>query len=333
MCIAPAFLSQLMSALVAAEYAWQPQTPDRLLAFRKHPEALRPLVRWLGLGLPQFFDDLVNDGLSSTLLSTLANEKFVCAVDAPDMERHSRVLRASMAISGLGPHYIVHDHWPPNFSAEGGYVHYGPESDILAAEIRTRDLNVELFVGKAILDLGCSSGALSFAVAEQAREVLGLDVSQRSIEWAWALARCYGVADRLRFVRAEIGAASADIEARDMHWEAAIMNPPMMIPAPAIEAPHRDGGDFGIEKPFQFLDFAHRHLKIEGEVHSLFTNPIVRGRSLLFDRLGGLARYWKCVAERRIHPHFNQAAAREHKYAERGIDRVELWYLHLRKIG
>ncbi|MEW6057038.1 MAG: methyltransferase domain-containing protein [Bdellovibrionota bacterium] len=306
-------LKDLFFELGDCNYEWQPQTPDRLLNFRKDPVAFRPLIQWLGLGLPVSEDSLVQDGLSRSVFRTLSERGFV------------KNSRSAMSVSGSGDLFIIHDHWPPQHGTEKGYVHYGAESAWLA---RTCNRDLEGFVGKRVLDLGCGSGALMLEVAGVADEVLGLDISEKAAEWAQVLASAYGFTN-IKAEAAAIGSNAAENIVAGKKWHKAVMNPPMVIPALDAAYPHRDGGKLGIELPLLFLDFAGRHLTSDGEVLCLITNPILHGKSAFFD---GLAKQrWEFIERYCLHPHFNQSVARKQGYAARGIERVELWYLHLRK--
>ncbi len=323
----PGSLRLLFSVLRDAGYEWQPQTPDRLLAFRKDPSAFRPLVQLLGLGLPVLKDELLVDGLNEAVLKALVVDEFLrdVSADAAAMTNPSQTYKAAMSVSGAGDVHIVHDHWPPALERGGGYVHYAAESAWLARALN-RDL--EGFIGKRVLDLGCSSGALCFEVAGVADEVMGLDVSERSIEWARTNAAALGIKN-IRFEVAAVGEKAAEALAADKPWDLVVMNPPMVVPAKEAAYVHRDGGKLGVELPLLFLDFAWRHLREGGEVLMLATNPIVNGSGVFFDRLD--RQRWSFVEKRCVHSHFNQAVARKQGYAEQGIEHIELWFLHLKK--
>ena len=323
----PAALRLLFSALREAGYEWQPQTPDRLLGFRKEPSAFRPLVKLFGLGLPVLKDELIADGLNDVVLKSLVTEQFVRDVssDAAASSNPSQTFKSTMSVSGAGDVHIVHDHWPPDLERSGGYVHYAAESAWLARALN-RDL--EGFIGKRVLDLGCSSGALCFEVAGVADDVLGLDISERSIEWARTNAAALGFKN-IRFEVAAVGEKAADNFAAGKPWDLVVMNPPMVVPAKEAAYVHRDGGKLGVELPLQFLDFSWRHLREGGEVLMLATNPIVNGSGVFVDRLD--RQRWDFVEKRCVHSHFNQAVARKQGYADQGIEHIELWFLHLKK--
>lgn len=319
-------LRVLFESLRAAGFEWQPQSPDRLLGLRKNPDPFRPLVRFFALGNPVTRDDLTSDGLPDAVFSLLEQNGLISRLSDDGIASASPLplYKSLMAIGGANDVYVVHDHWPPDAARAGGYVHYAAESAWLARALN-RDL--EGFIDKRVLDLGCSSGALSFEVGAVAREVLGLDISTRAIEWARETARALGFRN-MRFEAAGIGDRAADRAAEGELWDFAIMNPPMVVPARDAAYPHRDGGRLGIELPLLFLDFCQRHLKTGGEVQMLATNPIVRGRPEFFGRLNR-AR-WEVVEKRLLHSHFNQEVARKQGYAEQGIERIELWFLHLK---
>ena len=320
--LTPETLRNFFKNLRETGYMWQVQTPDRLLAFRKNPTPFRPIVQWLGLGLAVTAEELISDGIHPGTLDLLIKESF--AVPARFAASKSDALKATMAIGGTGDLHVVHDHWPPDAEEAGGYVHYAAESEWLA---RACNRDLEGFIGKRVLDLGCSSGALAFEVGGVADKVIGLDISERSIEWARASSAAYGFTN-MRFEAMAIGSKQAEALVSTEKWDVAVMNPPMVVPAQDVAWPHRDGGALGVELPLLFLEFSHRHLREGGEVLMLATNPIVHGKNIFFDKLD--RRKWDLIEKRCIHPQFNQAVARKQNYAEQGIQNIELWYLHLK---
>jgi SAM-dependent methyltransferase len=320
----PGALRLLFHTLREAGYDWHPQTPDRLVNFRKDPAPFRPLIQWLGLGLAVRESEIMADGITPGIMKVLRDQGF--AADAPFEAAAEPPCKSAMAVSVEGDVFVVHDHWPPDPAREGGYVHYGPESEWLARALH-RDL--EGFIGKRVLDLGCGSGALAFEIGGVADEVLGLDVSERAIEWSRATAKANGVPN-IRFEVASVGTPASDELAGGAEWDSVVMNPPMIVPEPGAPQGHRDGGELGIELPLRFLDFARRHLREGGEVITLATNPIVGGKGLFFDRIGGGS--WEIMEKRCLNSHFNQNVARKRGHDELGIERIELWFLHLKRL-
>jgi SAM-dependent methyltransferase len=311
----PETLRRFFENLREAGYTWQAQTPDRLLSFRRAPGPFSPLVRWLGLGLVVSEESLIEDGLKVNVLKSLRDEGFF---------QHEKP--SEMAVSGLGEHYIIHDHWPPSDKLVGGYVHYAAESEWLARAC-TRDL--EAFLGRRVLDLGCSSGALAFEIGAVAEQVLGLDISERAITWGRVSAEALGLPN-VRFEQVAVGSPQAEALVSQTKWDVVISNPPMVIPSKDGALPHRDGGALGIELPLMFLEFAHRHLRTGGEVLMLATNPLVHGRGAFFEKFD--RKKWDVLEKRCVHPQFNQSVARKQNYADQGIQNVELYFLHLRAI-
>lgn len=302
----PQTFERLFEFLRESAYVWEPQTPDQLLKMRKEPEAYGPLVRCFGLGLPVSFEELRSEGLPEELIH--------------------QVLPLRTAISRSGNVCIAHDHWPPRREKAVEYVHLGRESWLLLQEIQSR---FDALLGARVLDLGSGAGALALEIAGVAEDVLGIELSAQAVEWAKASARA-NHCPNARFVSARIGAPEADRAAGGGEgWDYAVFNPPMMIPYADASFTHRDGGDLGIEMPFVFLDFALRHLRPGGEAWCLATNPVVHGKSLFFDRLK--EKDWEEVESKRLNSRFNQSMYRKERYEERGIERVELWFLRLRK--
>lgn len=313
-------LRLLFSALRNAGYEWQPQTPDRLLSFRKDPSPFRPLVQFFGLGLAVSPDELLLDGLVEPTIEALQKCGFI------ENAGSGSQFKSSMAVSGAGDVFVIHDHWPPDPNQSRGYVHFAAESAWLARAM-ARDL--EGFIGKRVLDLGCSSGALLFEVAAVADEVLGIDISERAIEWGRETAAALGFRG-FHLEVATIGQKSAELAVGTKPWDIVVMNPPMVVPAKDAAYSHRDGGKLGIELPLLFLDFAAQHLQGGGEVLTFVTNPIIGGRSVFFERLR--KSDWDFIERRCLHSHFNQSVARKQGYSDQGIERIELWFLHMKKL-
>jgi len=284
-------LKKIFAELQAINYAWRPVTPEELLQYRKNPEAFDPLTQkyGLGLGTPQ----------APFAISTFKqyNTQF----------------------------FVPHSHWPAQIGQEENYVHLGAESFLLIENIKPFENELK---NKNILDLGCSSGVLSFYASLFAKKVLGIDSCAQAIEWANATAIAQNIKST-EFKTGKIGSHSADAATPQKDWEVVIFNPPFTVPTPGAEHPHRDGGKTGTELPLAFLDFAHNHLLPNGTVFCLTSNPIVQGRGLFFDRLS--SKKWKIKTQKRLHTHFNQKLYRKENYAEQGIERVELYFLHLTK--
>jgi hypothetical protein len=109
-----------------------------------------------------------------------------------------------------------------------------------------------------------------------------------------------------------------------------VFNPPMVIPESGIQYPHRDGGTLGIEIPLLFMDFAQDHLKPGGSVLCLSTNPIVNGQGKYFEAMKARKNF-ELVAQKTLHPYFNQNVARKRKHDEHDVERIELLALHWKK--
>lgn len=295
--------AELFEALKSLDYAWVPVQPERLLRYRKQPEAFSALVRYFGLGLDVSGEELESEGLSRSLFERL------------------KPLRP--AVSRRGDLFIPHTHWPPSPDGKTSYIYLGEESFEL---VRMIEPHFETFVGKNVLDLGSGAGGLSFEVASLVRRVVGLEASARAAVWSQAAARAQGMS-HLSFHSAPIGTPAADEVVQGVSWDIAVSNPPMVVPTENDFRPHRDGGALGIEVPFCFLDFAARRLKNNGEVFMLCTNPVVRGRSAFFDRLDN--RVWEVLEKRCLNDRFNQSLYRKERYSERGIQTVELYFLRL----
>jgi SAM-dependent methyltransferase len=276
------------------------------MEYRKTGDAFPVLQRYFGLGLAVTSEELMAEGFSEEL----ARE----------------VIELYPAVSRNGEIFIAHAHWPAQPGKD--YVYLGEESFELLKQIEECPDGLDGFQNASVLDLGCGSGALLLQVASCVAQGLGMDLSQKAVRWAQAsaLAQDFG---HLQFRAASIGSPEAETVVQGKEWNAAIMNPPFAIPTETESRPHRDGGALGIELPLLFLQYAARHLVSDGEVFSLITNPIVQGRPAFFDRLD--RKVWKVVDKKCLHDQFNHSLYRKERYAERGIQRVELWFLRLKK--
>jgi hypothetical protein len=299
----------LIDTLKEAHYAWEILSPERIQRLRQEAADLSAFARYFGLGLPVPKEELVEEGLSARLFESLSP------------------LRP--AVSRRGDRFTLHAHWDEPASS-GGPVYLGPESALLLECIEaciTRQ--PDLLRGRHGIDLGSGAGALSIALTDVAEGILGIEASERAVLWSTASAAAQGL-DRLRFVHAKIGEAQADFATRSARQiDFAVFNPPMAVPVRGQSRIQRDGGELGIELPLAFLDHAGRHLPPGGEVFCLATNPIVGGRPVFFDRLA--SRDWIIEERKRLNDQFNRSLARKDGYAELGIERIELWFLHLRR--
>lgn len=310
-------LGRIFWELDQADYRWVAKNPEQLRTLRNSQTALRPLERYFGLGLSSVLsDELLGDGLSQATLKEL---NFKHGVQAP------------IAVSGASaqfdtPIYTVHDHWPPRPGLEAQYTHLSSESFFLVQKL---EQDLPQFLGKKVLDLGCGSGALSLSVAPAAREVLGLDLCTRGIEFAQKTASIYGLS-QCTYLAYGIPSIPQFLElAQDA--DAVVMNPPIAIPSPGLNQPHRDGGKYGLQVPLQFLDFAALHLKPGGEVYTTLVNPVLRdGTSVLWEELKKRGN-WNIEQKTCLHSRFNHKLAKKEGYQDQTVSHIELWFLVLSK--
>ncbi|MCM2277913.1 MAG: methyltransferase domain-containing protein [Oligoflexia bacterium] len=298
------FFRRLFAFLRQQGYSWQVVSPDRLLKLRRSAAGLDPLARYFGLGVAVAPEELLAAGLPPELL--------------PD------TLRLRPAISFLDGLFLPYTHWPEP------RIYLGEESLTL---LRQLEPWLADFEGRSVLDLGSGCGVLSFQLASRARKALGLELSAEAVAWARAAAAAQDLGN-VRFHAARIGALGPKDEAtlalgeELAGWDRAVFNPPLAVPSPSSDRPHRDGGALGIEIPLAFLDCAARHLRAGGEVFCNLTNPILLdGRGVLFERID--PRLWKIEDRRRLNDRFNQTLYRQDGYRELGIQQVELWFLRL----
>lgn len=302
----------VFSALDRAAYYWEPLTPDRFLKARKNFTQFRPIERVFGLGLTESVEALASDGLPE-------NPKF-------------KTLSSPFSISRtqeLG--FLVHDFWPPKVGED--FIHIGPESFHLVREFEKEKSRLSK---ASVLDMGCSSGVLSFAASKFGAEVLGVDISPRSIKAATNTVKIKSKELKLSnpplFFCKDV--LSEDFRSWVSMFEAfdfCVFNPPLAVSVAGDSRPHRDGGKFGIEIPLQFLDEASRVLKKNGEAWFIIGNPIVKGKSVFDEKLKS-KKEWKPVTKKTLEPYFNQAVALDHGYKKLGIDRIDLELWKLKKV-
>jgi SAM-dependent methyltransferase len=316
-------LKNLFAALDAAGYSAEPLTPDRLQKARAAAKSgaapATALLRRFQLGLDDVSaEDLGTEGLSPEILAAL-----------PALEAQWGpfvVSRAAPAAQASVPPFVLHTPWPPVAERAHHYAHFGAESYALARFMTER--NERWNQARQVLDLGCASGAVGFFAANalpQAR-IQGVDICENALEMGRAAADAQGLRPRMEFLAATLTAEPSippPLHAADL----VVFNPPMVMADPGFAAPHRDGGHLGLELPLLFAKVASRHLRPQGHIYCLATNPIRGGRSLFFDELKSLPV--KITDQRCLDDAFNQNVARKRGHEAAGIDRVELWALEL----
>ncbi|HRK02567.1 MAG TPA: methyltransferase, partial [Oligoflexia bacterium] len=261
-------LKRLFSYLQSIHYVWGPLTPDRLIEARRNPAhfAIRAQLLGLGLGIAQ---TSVEEIFPNELYAELQNAGFLFSKEA----NGESLVFSRYAVSGFSDLFVLHDHWPPKVGLETSFVHVGHESTTLARIIQSE---LEAFISKSVLDLGCSSGILSLEVAGVAKRVCGIDLCEPATRLATTTASAYGFLNT-EFIAESVLDPNLLEHVRRAYWDRVIFNPPMVVPA-EVPYPHRDGGKYGIEIPLKFFDFALAALKLGGELFCLCTNPIVKGK-------------------------------------------------------
>lgn len=296
---------RLFSFLRDVDYAWQPVTPERLLDLRKTPERFGSLVRYFGLGLDVSLPELQEELLPEDLYRDIAP--------------------LNPAVSRSGDLFFLHSHWS-KASKLSDYVHLGKESFDLIELMRPK---LELFSGREVLDLGSGAGSLSLELSAFVKSITGIEIAPTAVQWAGASARAQGITNA-SFRCGEVGTPALEQQVADRKWDIVVFNPPMILAAEgSARQPHRDGGKLGIELPLLFLDFSARYLRADGSVFCFVTNPICAGRPGFFERLD--SRVWQIVEKKIIDDHFNHQLYRKERYRERGIERVELCFLELKR--
>ena len=301
--------SQLFEQLSRAGYYGQPLTPEQMQKRRALDEDSGALIHYFHLGLDVPPSALESAGLSPDLVEPITRQK--------------------PAVSRVGQRFFAHNHWPPEWGDEKNFVYLGRESLMLEQRLQPyRHLLSHSFV----LDLGSGAGVLSVAASDAgAARVVAIEPSERAIQWSRATIGAYHI-NNIHFYRGAVGSPETEsyVTQQGPAWDVALFNPPMAVSNPLSARPHRDGGFRGIELPLMFLDFSARHLKVGGHVIALMTNPITpQGEGLLFQQLRA-RRQWVILERECIEDDFNRSLYRKEGYEQRGIARVELWFLVLR---
>lgn len=296
------FFRQLYAFLDHTQYFWETLTPERLQECRSFAESYPPLVQFFGLGAKLNLEQLAAEGMSEAL----ARE----------------ALRLRPAVSRLGRLFVAHEHWGL-VTGGPGYIYFGSETQSLIKAIQP---SLNLFRHKSVLDLGSGAGGISLSLSDHAERVLGMEIYDKAVKWAQASARAQGLS-QIGFVCSAVGTPPAELAAGGHKWDIAVFNPPLALPNGTENRVYRDGGALGVEIPLMFLDFSARRLRVGSHVFCLVTNPIVHGKSYFFDHLN--SQVWQTEQEIRLHDHYNHGLYRKENYAVHGIQRVELWFLHL----
>lgn len=286
-------------------YCWQPMIPERLLKTRIELGKIGKLEQYFGLGLPSEAEQLEAEGLPVDLIERLNSLK--------------------LAVSRVGAYYVPHNHWPSENLTADQYVHFGQESILFIHQLYRY---WETFKNKRILDFGCSGGGITQELGQVGKYVLGLDRCERAVEWARASALAQR-SEKTSFIQMDIQDLTSTPEKITQNWGVVVFNPPMILPKREQILLYRDGGELGLETPLLFLDAAEKVLEPFGEVFCLMTNPIKGGKALLFERLA--TKNWSLLERLCLNYKFNYQLYKEDEYTKSGIDRVELYFMHLKK--
>jgi methylase of polypeptide subunit release factors len=208
------------------------------------------------------------------------------------LERRGALLASRVRVSSLEGLLFVHSAYP---TMAGDAVFFGPDTYRFAALI-ARSLAAVATAPRAILDLGCGSGAGGILAARQAGGapfVLLSDINSAAL----GLAR----------VNAALAGVAASLLAGDLYrpfaaparFDLIVANPPYLVdPAGRL---YRDGGGaLGAELSLAILRRGIAHLARGGRLVLYTGSAIVGGRDLFRERAGELLA----------------ASGRHHDYAE-----------------
>jgi SAM-dependent methyltransferase len=300
------YLKKLFDALKNQNYWFEAKTPEKLVIYRQKIDEFSLLERVFGLGLKNEKDKHEVEKILNLELINFSEHFVVSCDDKGD--------------------YLLHDPWPPKPNQD--YVHLGPESFYLVREIKKHKVE---FKDKIVCDMGCSSGVLSFALKEvYAKEVFGFDISKKSIDAANFLKKYRGLEkEKIEFLVQNV--LDPPKENFLNYFDFVVSNPPLAVSDDKINFIHRDGGKTGIEIPLKFLDFAYKILKPGGEVWFLAGDPIIKDNFYLKSKLKSDKRFL-FLKEKTLDTAFNQSLSRVHHYDERGILRIHLKIIKLKKL-
>jgi len=108
----------------------------------------------------------------------------------------------------------------PEYYDDSGYFEAGEATADLASAFQTYRVAKVLDIylpnpDERVLDLGCAWGTFSFALADRVREVVGIDFSERSVQFCEERARAQGK-DNLHFVRADAQETGLEADSFDL---------------------------------------------------------------------------------------------------------------------
>lgn len=302
---------ELFYFLELEDYHWKPTIPEEISKYRREHNRFSSLEKMLGLGLTLDSKERQALPLPYKIISEIESLR--------------------LGVSRVGNYFIPFSHWPCPAERPDEYVHLGKESTLFLIHLYR---HWEKLKDKRILDLGCGGGVLSFQFQGIADFILGVDRSHRAVSWAKAAAQTQKC-DHTQFIPFEISQSQDNkilpTEIMESRWDIAVFNPPLAISKVNSYFPHRDGGLLGLEIPLLFLDFCENILIPKGEVFCLMSNPIRYGKGVLFESL--VDRKWKIMDSVCINPHFNHQLAHEDEYDQLGIQKIELRFLHLKKLN
>ncbi len=299
------FFDELFIHLDLAGYCWSPVVPDLLVKYREEQAKFCKLQEFFGLGVKVGRQFLISAGLSEDLIEKAA--------------------QLQLAVSRPGRYFVPHNHWHSRLGSSDEYVYFGRESLLFIYQLYRHWKSLK---NMRILDIGCSAGSLSLELGQVAELVLGVDRSAKAIQWAIASASVQNVRNAT-FLHFDVNCLNTTESFLSQSWDVAVFNPPMLVARKSHLLPYRDGGEFGIEVPLHFLDFAQHCLRPFGEVYCLMTSPIIDGQSRLFEEIA--RRDWTLLEKVCINERYNHHMYGEEEYLENGISRIELYFIYMRK--
>lgn len=128
--------------------------------------------------------------------------------------------------------------------------------------------NVEVHEGQSVLEMFCGSGAVGLTVAQEAKSLVGVDISEKAVVCSTANAALLGLDQKSKFRHGSLW----QVIASDEKFDVILANPPLLpaIPETLLEMAVADSPTLNVTT--DFIVGCSPHLSDTGSVYMAFSN-------------------------------------------------------------